>query len=88
MAFLVFSFAILLPIAIWPTGTSDLSHLVSEPSRRLLGWTFLLSHLAGRLNNYIIYGVAADVYAQNGKRAKFWTVPCECAFFRSIQGIF
>ena len=77
MAFLVFLSAVILPIAICPTETSDLSHLVSEPCRRLLGWTFLISHFAGRLNNYIVYGIAADVYAQNGKRAKYWTVPCK-----------
>lgn len=80
MAFLVFLSAILLPIAFWPTGTNDLSNLVSEPKRRFLGWTFLISQIASRLNNYIVYGMNADMYAQNGKRAKVWTVPCKFTF--------
>ena len=79
-AFLVCLSMVLLPIAIWPTGTSDFSKIISESHYRVLGWAFLISHFAGRLNNYIVYGMAADVYLQNGKRAKFWTVPCKCIF--------
>ena len=84
-AFLVFLSAVLLPIALWPTKAGDLSHLASEPIHRLLGWTFLVSHFANRLNNYVVYGIAADAYVQNGKRVKYWTVPCTLTLYRMFQ---
>lgn len=80
MAFLVFLSALLLPIAIWPTKSGDVSQFATEPVCRLLGWMFLVSHFATKLTNYIVYGMDADAYVQSGKRVKFWTAPCKGSF--------
>lgn len=77
MALLVCLSAILLPIALWPMESNDLSQSISEQNRRLLGWAYLVSHIGSRMNNYIVYGMNADAYVLNGKREKYWTVPCK-----------
>ena len=76
-AFLVFLSAILMPIAIFPTKSHDLTDVVPESSRRLLGWTFLLSYTMSTLNNYIVFGVAGMAHLENARRAKLWVAPCK-----------
>ena len=76
-AFLVFLSAILMPIAIFPTKSHDLTDVVPESSRHLLEWTFLLSYAKSTLNSFIVFGVAGMANLENARRSKLWVAPCE-----------
>lgn len=78
--------AVLLPVTIWPTKDVDFIHVVTRPRRRFLGLTFLISNFTTGLNNYSVHGIAADRPQLNGKREKYWTVPCKRVLCRTIQG--